>query len=785
MKNLTLLPSNNLISGLDSNNNSPLETAGLATLTNNLKFAQQINSPGPGPLPTFTGRIQGTKFTNDLNRNGIFEPGEDQPQPGVTIFLDLNNNGQLDGGDLQTQTDSLGGYSFSNLPPATYTVQEIVPPGFERVTPVQAVTVANGTANFDIVNRQNFVQPPPIFTGRISGRKFNDLNRNGRLEAGSDQPQSGVTLFLDQNSNGQLDSGELQTQTDSLGGYSFSNLPPATYTVQEIVPAGFTRVTPVQAVTVANETTNFDILNIAQTPPTVTGSISGRKFNDINANGIIDVGEPGIPGFTIYIDLNRNNIFDSSEPSRLTDATGSYQFNDLQPDTYTLREVQQPGFVATQVPDPVTIPLSTSATVANFTNINFGNRRDTGSISGRKFIDVNNDRTFTAGSDQPQSGVTLFLDINNNAQPDSGELQTQTDSLGGYSFSNLPPASYTVQEIVPAGFTRITPVQAVAVVANQTTNFDILNGFSFVPPPTVTGSISGRKFNDINANGILDVGEPGIPGFTIYIDLNRNNLLDSSEPSRLTDATGSYLFNDLQPGTYTLREVQQPGFVATQVPNPVTIPLSTSATVANFININFGNRRDTGSISGRKFIDVNANRTFEPGTDQPQSGVTLFLDINNNAQPDSGELQTQTDSLGGYSFSNLPPASYTVQEIVPAGFTRVTPVQPVTVVPNETTNFDILNIAQTPPPVTGSISGRKFIDVNNDRTFTPGSDRPQSGVTLFLDINNNAQLDSGELQSQTDSLGDYFFSQLPPASYTVQEIVPAGFTRVTPVQPVT
>src|SRR4028118_2031584 len=388
MNNLTLLPSNNLISALDSNNNSPLDTGERATLTNNLKFAQQINIPAPEPLPTFTGRIQGTKFTNDLNRNGIFDAGEDQPQPGVTIFLDLNNNGQLDSGELQTQTDSLGGYSFSNLPPASYTVQEIVPAGFTRVTPVQAVTVANQTTNFDIVNRLNFAQTPPIFTGRISGTKFNDLNLNGRLDAGSDQPQSGVTLFLDINNNGQLDSGELQTQTDSLGGYSFSNLPPATYTVQEIVPAGFTRVTPVQAVAVvAYETTNFDILNIAQTPPPVTGSISGRKFNDINANGILDVGEPGIPGFTIYIDLNRNNILDSREPSTLTDASGSYQFNGLQPGTYTLLEVPQLGFVATQVPTPVTIPLSTSATVANFTNINFGNRRDTGSISGRKFID--------------------------------------------------------------------------------------------------------------------------------------------------------------------------------------------------------------------------------------------------------------------------------------------------------------------------------------------------------------------------------------------------------------
>ncbi|MEG4102503.1 SdrD B-like domain-containing protein, partial [Microcoleus sp. Pol17_C1] len=330
--------------------------------------------------------------------------------------------------------------------------EPLITPGTEPlITPGTEPLITPGT------------EPLITFTGSIQGTKFtNDLNRNGIFEAGVDLPQPDVTIFLDQNNNGRLDNGELQTPTNSLGGYSFSNLSPATYTVQEIVPPGFTRVTPVQPVTVvANQTTNFDILNIAQTPPTVTGSISGRKFNDINANGRLDVGEPGIPGFTIYIDLNTNNIFDSSESSRLTDATGSYQFNDLQPGTYTLREVQQPGFVATQVPAPVTIPLSTSATVPNFTNINFGNRRDTGSISGRKFIDVNANRTFEPGTDQPQPNVTLFLDINNNGRLDIGDLQTQTDNLGGYSFSNLPPATYTVQEIVPAGFTRVTPVQAV------------------------------------------------------------------------------------------------------------------------------------------------------------------------------------------------------------------------------------------------------------------------------------------------------------------------------------
>ena len=250
-----------------------------------------------------------------------------------------------------------------NLPPATYTVQEIVPVGFTRVTPVEPVAVvANETTTFNIAN---IVQIPA--TGNISGTKFIDLNNNGIFEPGTDQPQSDVILFLDQNNNGQLDSLESATQTDSLGGYAFLNLPPATYTVQEIVPVGFTRVTPVEPVAVvANETTTFNIANIVQIP--TTGNISGTKFNDLNANGILDIGEPGIAGIAIYLDLNNNSTLDTNEPGTLTDTTGFYQFNNLQPNIYILKEVQQPGFISTLVPNPVTIVPGLNAE-----NINFGN----------------------------------------------------------------------------------------------------------------------------------------------------------------------------------------------------------------------------------------------------------------------------------------------------------------------------------------------------------------------------------------------------------------------------
>ncbi|MEZ6062946.1 MAG: SdrD B-like domain-containing protein [Planctomycetaceae bacterium] len=60
--------------------------------------------------------------------------------------------------------------------------------------------------------------------------------------------------------------------------------------------------------------------------------IHGIKFEDINGNGVRDAGEPGVEGVTIFIDLDRDNVFDEGIVSpTLTLADGSYEFLDRKP----------------------------------------------------------------------------------------------------------------------------------------------------------------------------------------------------------------------------------------------------------------------------------------------------------------------------------------------------------------------------------------------------------------------------------------------------------------------
>ena len=84
-------------------------------------------------------KISGYVF-NDLNANGQWEKGFFAPEPGlagVTLYLDLNNNGVSDSGEPTTQsrTDDLttstvnetGYYEFTKLLPGPYVVREVIP----------------------------------------------------------------------------------------------------------------------------------------------------------------------------------------------------------------------------------------------------------------------------------------------------------------------------------------------------------------------------------------------------------------------------------------------------------------------------------------------------------------------------------------------------------------------------------------------------------------------------------------------------------------------------------
>ena len=110
--------------------------AGTTTQT----IAIEVQSPA-SPAPATNGEIRGAVW-EDADSNGVREVGE-TGLPGVTVFLDANQNGALDGGEISVATDVNGDYAFTNLTPGDYTVVQQVPSGatqtFPQINAVSAI----------------------------------------------------------------------------------------------------------------------------------------------------------------------------------------------------------------------------------------------------------------------------------------------------------------------------------------------------------------------------------------------------------------------------------------------------------------------------------------------------------------------------------------------------------------------------------------------------------------------------------------------------------------------
>ncbi len=89
-----------------------------------------------------------------------------------------------------------------------------------------------------------------------------------------------------------------------------------------------------------------------------------------------------------------------------------------------------------------------------------------------------------------------------------------------------------------------------------------------------------------------------------------------------------------------------------------------------------------------------------------------------------------------------------------------------------------------PPPTTGEINGTVWDDANADRVRDIGESRLE-GWQVYLDQNQNGQLDSTELSTQTDADGRYTFSDLDAGQYVVAEILPEGWKQTSPAAPLT
>ncbi len=208
---------------------------------------------------TSESELNGYKFV-DLNENGKMDEGEVGIE-GVTINLDVDADSAV--------TDEDGFFSFTVQPGNhTVTVDESTAPGYYPTTPtsVDVEVPENGSETVYFGNAT---------LGSISGYKYEDTNKSGKLDSG-DSPIAGWTIRLIGQTNVGDEQVALETLTGVDGSFKFEDLKAGTYAVSEVVPADWSAVTAdsVEVTLLAGEPADgVNFLNVQKTgtpPPPVT-----------------------------------------------------------------------------------------------------------------------------------------------------------------------------------------------------------------------------------------------------------------------------------------------------------------------------------------------------------------------------------------------------------------------------------------------------------------------------------------------------------------------------------
>lgn len=264
-------------------------------------------------------------------------------------------------------------------------------------------------------------------------------------------------------------------------------------------------------------------------------------------------------------------------------------------------------------------------------------------------------------------------------------------------------------------------------------------------------TIGGYSYNDLNKNGAYDIGELGIAGVKMIL----SNGTDTN--TTYTDINGSYKFEALPDGTYTITQSDINNSTKTGGTSSITdISVSNGASSLsnNFYDLAYS------SIGGYVFEDIDGNG-YQDANETGISGVTVVIKNSNG-----NTVKTLTTSADGHYHSGyvLVPGVYTIIESDPNGYSSVTTNSAkinVRSATEEQVNFaDIKN---------GFIKGVVFEDFNGDGVQNSSEDGVSGVIITIKDSSGDvvATLTTDELGrfSKDVSVGKYSVIQTQKSGY--------------------
>jgi len=280
-----------------------------------------------------------------------------------------------------------------------------------------------------------------------------------------------------------------------------------------------------------------------------------------------------------------------------------------------------------------------------------------GSIGGMVWNDANGDGIM----DEDEASIEgAMLEL---ASEGMEAMTTATGADGTYSFDDLSSGFYTVTKRPSEGMVPTTPTMIFVILVlddGEVISFLAANfGCKEDTGGGGTAVIKGKVWNDLNGDGNVNDGEPGLEGLTV-------TLSGDATATATTLADGIYAFEGLSAGTYEVVSDGPEGWVLTTT-SPIQVILEADDSVFNegsFGWMEDGGGGDTGAISGIVFNDLNGNRIQDEG-EPGIEGISVILDGSANAIAISA-------ADGSYSFGELGLGDYKVRSAGPEGWSPTT-----------------------------------------------------------------------------------------------------------------
>lgn len=198
----------------------------------------------------------------------------------------------------------------------------------------------------------------------------------------------------------------------------------------------------------------------------------------------------------------------------------------------------------------------------------------------------------------------------------------------------------------------------------QTSGAVARTSFADPNPPT----ISGYTFSDLNGDGLWNLGEPGLDGWTITATATgQTTKTATTGAGAWPDGFYQFTFSASETGAWTISETLPAGWTQTRPTGSgtYTIGVASGGGLPSTGN-DFGNFQ-TASVSGYKFSDLNRDGLWD-GSEPALSDWTV------NATNGPATKTDLTDVSGFYefTFSASETGTWTISETLQAGWTQTT-----------------------------------------------------------------------------------------------------------------